>query len=121
MDTQPAKLGQMTRDMFLGEAGPYRREMRKLVELLRAIRPEIVHLTNSMLASMAGPIKRELGVPVICSIQGEADFLAGLPDPFRASCYGLLRGHAADIDTFVASCMDQVEAMAPALGAWPIR
>ena len=117
VDTQPAKLGEMTRDMFLGEAGPFRREMRKLIELLREIRPEVVHLTNSMLASMSGPIKRELGVPVVCSIQGEADFLAGLPEPFRESCYGLLRDHAAHIDTFVASCKDQVEAMAPILGS----
>ena len=116
VDTQPAKLGQMTRDMFLGESGPFRREMRKLIELLREIRPEVVHLTNSMLASMSGPIRQELGVPVICSIQGEADFLAGLPEPFRKSCYELLRGHAAHIDTFVAPCADQVSAMAPVLG-----
>ena len=116
VDTQPAKLGQMTRDMFLGESGPFRREMRKLIELLREIRPEVVHLTNSMLASMSEPVRRELGVPVICSIQGEADFLAGLPEPFRKSCYELLRGHAAHIDTFVAPCADQVAAMAPVLG-----
>ncbi|MCY4595633.1 MAG: glycosyltransferase family 4 protein [Bryobacterales bacterium] len=116
VDTRPAKLGKMTRDMFLGESGPYRREMRKLIEMLRKIRPEVVHLTNSMLASMSGPIRRELGVPVICSIQGEADFLAGLPEPFRESCYDLLRGHAAHIDTFVAPCADQLAAMAPVLG-----
>ena len=106
----------MTRDMFLGESGPFRREMRKLIELLREIRPEVVHLTNSMLASMSGPIRAELGLPVVCSIQGEADFLAGLPEPFRESCYQLLRGHAAHIDTFVAPCADQVAAMAPVLG-----
>ena len=116
VDTRPAKLGQMTRDMFLGESGPYRREMRKLIELLREIRPDIVHLTNSMLASMSGPIRRELEVPVVCSIQGEADFLAGLPEPFRESCYDLLRGHAVHVDTFVAPCADQVAAMAPVLG-----
>lgn len=116
VDTQPAKLGQMTRDMFLGESGPFRREMRKLLELLREIRPEVVHLTNSMLASMSGPIRRELGVPVVCSIQGEADFLAGLPEPFRESCHELLRGHAGHIDTFVVPCADQVAAMAPVLG-----
>ena len=115
VDTDPANLGAMTQETFRGEHGAYRREMDKLVDVLRGIRPEVVHLTNSMLASMAGPIKRELGVPVVCSLQGEADFLAGLREPYRSACYELLRGHAQQIDRFVAPCNDQVEAMRPVM------
>lgn len=117
VDTDPANLGAMTRDMFQGTSGPYRREMRKLVDVLREIRPRIVHLTNSMLASMAEPIKRHLGTPVICSLQGEADFLNGLPEPYRATCYALLERHAAHIDRFVAPCKDQTLTMAHILGS----
>ena len=116
VDTDPANLGPMTRDMFLGSVGPFRREMNKLLELLREIRPGIVHLTNSMLASMAEPIKRHLGAPVICSLQGEADFLDGLPEPFRSECHELLGQHADHIDRFVAPCKDQADAMARILG-----
>ena len=115
VDTDPANLGAMTQETFRGENGAYRREMDKLVEVVRAIRPEVVHLTNSMLASMAGPIKREVGVPVVCSLQGEADFLAGLREPYRSACYELLSGHAEQIDRFVAPCNDQIEAMRPIL------
>lgn len=117
VDTDPAKLGAMTQDMFAGESGPYRREMRKLVQVLRAIRPEIVHLTNSMLASMAWPVGSELGIPVVCSLQGEGDFLNGLPEPHRAACYEWLGRHARHIDRFVAPCDDQARAMAPLLGS----
>ncbi len=116
VNTDPAELGEMTRDTFLGDAGPYRRETEKVVKLLRELRPDIVHLTNSMLASLAGPIKRQLAVPVVCSIQGEADFLAGLPEPHRTECYGLLRRHAADVNHWLAPCDDQVQTMAPILG-----
>lgn len=115
VDTDPANLGAMTQETFRGENGAYRREMDKLVAVLRGIQPEVVHLTNSMLASMAGPIKRELGVPVVCSLQGEADFLAGLREPYRSACYELLRGHGRQIDRFVAPCNDQIEAMRPIL------
>ena len=115
VDTDPANLGAMTQETFRGEHGAYRREMDKLVDVLRGIRPEVVHLTNSMLASMAGPIKRELRVPVVCSLQGEADFLAGLREPYRSACYELLRGHAQQIDRFVAPCDDQIEAMRPVM------
>ena len=115
VDTDPANLGAMTQETFRGEDGAYRREMDKLVAVLRGIQPEVVHLTNSMLASMAGPIKRQLGVPVVCSLQGEADFLAGLREPYRSACYELLRGHGRQIDRFVAPCNDQIEAMRPIL------
>ena len=115
IDTNPANLGSMTRDTFLGTDGPYRREIGKLVDVLRAINPAIVHLTNSMLACMAGPVKQHLGVPVVCSISGEPEFLAGIPEPYRSECYDLLRRDAHHIDRFVASCEDQARTMAPVL------
>ena len=116
VDTDPANLGAMTRDTFRGASGPYRREMRKLVDMLKGIRPEIVHLTNSMLACMAEPIKQHLDVRVVCSLQGEADFLAGLAEPYRSECYELLRSNATHIDQFVASCDDQTKSLVPILG-----
>ena len=116
VDTDPANLGAMTRDTFRGASGPYRREMEKLVDMLKEIRPEIVHLTNSMLSCMAKPIKHHLGVRVVCSLQGEADFLAGLAEPYRSECYELLRSDAVHIDQFVASCGDQTRSLAPILG-----
>lgn len=116
IDTDPAYLGAMTLNMSRGEAGPHRREMAKLVAVLRDFDPQVVHLTNSLLACMAGPVRRELGVPVVCSLQGEAEFLAGLPSPYREDCIELLRSHAAQIEAFVACCRDQVEAMAEPLG-----
>ena len=116
VDTDPANLGAMTRDTFQGANGPYSREMAKLMEMLTEIRPEIVHLTNSMLACMAGPVKTQFGVPVVCSLQGEAEFLNGLTEPHRSECRDLIRRHADNIDLFVPSCDDQAEAMAPILG-----
>ena len=106
----------MTRDTFLGDQGPYQREIRKLLGVLRDLQPDVIHLTNSMLASVVAPIKRHLGVPVVCSLQGEADFLAGLPEPSRSECYNLLREHAAQVDSWIAPCRDQIEAMRAALG-----
>ncbi len=116
VETDPASLGAMTHKTFLGEAGPYRREMRKLVRTLRKLRPEVVHLTNSMLASMALPIRRDLSVPVVCSLQGEDQFLRGLTEPHRTACHSLLRAHAPHIDRFVAPCEAQSTSMADLLG-----
>ncbi len=116
VDTDPGQLGPMTRDTFLGEDGPYAREFAKAVEAVRMLEPQIVHLTNSMLVSLAPPVRRELGVPVVCSIQGEADFIAGLPQPFRSECHELLHRGARHVDRWIVPCNDQTAAMGPILG-----
>ena len=39
--------------------------------------------TNSMFLGLAAPLKRELGVPVLCSLQGEDIFLEDLSEPYK--------------------------------------
>ena len=116
VDTQPEKLGAMTLAVMQGEEGPHAREIDKLIAVLRDFQPDIVHLTNSMFVFMAGPVRRALRRPVVCSLQGEGDFLARLPQPYRERCFALLRRRAADVNLFAAPCRDQAEALAPRLG-----
>ena len=77
--TQPQDLGALTVAVLEGAAGPQKKEIARLVEWLRELRPDVVHLTNSLLASLAPPIRRELGIPVVCALQGEDLFLSNLP------------------------------------------
>ncbi len=116
VDTQPEKLGAMTLATMQGEAGPHAREMGKLIAVLRDFRPDIVHLTNSMFVCMAGPVRRALGAPVVCSLQGEDYFLEHLPEPYRERCFAILRRCSADVDLFLAPCRAQAAALAPRLG-----
>lgn len=116
VDTQPEKLGAMTLATMQGEEGPHARETGKLIAVLRDFQPDIVHLTNSMFVCLAGPVRRALRLPVVCSLQGEGDFLAHLPQLYRERCFALLRRRAADVNLFIAPCRDQAEALAPRLG-----
>lgn len=116
VDTQPEKLGAMTLATMQGEEGPHARETGKLIAVLRDFQPDIVHLTNSMFVCLAGPVRRALRLPVVCSLQGEGDFLERLPQPYRERCFALLRRSAADVNLFLAPCRDQAEALAPRLG-----
>ncbi len=116
VDTQPEVLGTMTLATMQGEDGPHAREIEKLIAVLRDFRPDIVHLTNSMFVCMAGPIRRELGIPVVCSLQGEDYFLSHLPEPFRFQCFEMLQRYAPDVDRFVSPCREHARALAPLLG-----
>ena len=99
------QLGDMTLSVAKGEAGNQRREVEELVGWLRDdFKPDIVHITNSMFLGLAKPIKREVGVPVLCSLQGEDIFLDELSEPFKSQVHDQLQAHARAVDGLVATC-----------------
>ncbi|MCG8450481.1 MAG: glycosyltransferase family 1 protein, partial [Pirellulales bacterium] len=78
----PAKLGDMTVSMLRGELGNQRKELDKLVDwLLDEVRPDVVHLSNSMMLGLARKIAQRCGPPVVCSLSGEDIFLEKLTPP----------------------------------------
>ena len=116
------QLGDLTLSMLRGEEGHQAKELRRLVDwLAQEFKPDLVHLSNSMLVGMAREIKRELGVPVLCSVQGEDLFLDELEEPHRTSVRGTLAERALDADAFIATSRYYAEFMAPYLGLDPER
>jgi glycosyltransferase involved in cell wall biosynthesis len=99
----PTKLGDLTVSMLRGEAGNQRKEVEKLVHwLLNDIKPDIVHLSNSMQLGMVRMIRERGGPPVVCQLSGEDLFLEKLPPPHYDRARELLRERAAEVDAFVA-------------------
>lgn len=99
----PAELGDMTVSMLRGEYGHQRKELEKLIQwLVGDIRPEVIHLSNSMQLGMARLLKQRCGLPVVCSLSGEDLFLEKLPPPHYDRARTLLRERAAEVDAFVA-------------------
>jgi glycosyltransferase involved in cell wall biosynthesis len=99
----PAELGDMTVSMLRGEAGHQRKEVEKLVDwLINEVRPDVVHLSNSMMIGMARLIKEHCGPPVICQLSGEDLFLEKLVAPHYDQARALLRERAESVDAFVA-------------------
>ena len=114
--TTPRDLGSLTVSVVEGSEGPHKKELDRLIEWLGRSRPEVVHLTNTLLAGIAPAVKRQLGIPVCCSLQGEDFFLSNLPAPHRERAFELVRHMAASVGAFIAPCRDHAEAMAPHLG-----
>jgi glycosyltransferase involved in cell wall biosynthesis len=102
--TRAEDLGDLTISMLKGEHGRQRKEVAKLVQWLASeVRPEIVCLTNALLSGMVHEIKRQLKVPVLCTLQGDDIFLESLPEPARSQSLELIRGHCREIDGFIAT------------------
>jgi glycosyltransferase involved in cell wall biosynthesis len=98
----PVRLGAMTVSMLRGEAGYQRKELEKLAHwLVSEVKPEVVHLSNTMQCGMARLLRRGSG-PIVCQLSGEDLFLEKLPPPHYDEARALLRERAADVDAFVA-------------------
>jgi glycosyltransferase involved in cell wall biosynthesis len=100
--TRAEDLGELTISMLRGEEGHQARELEDLIRWLRTEKPDVVCLSNVLLAGMARRIRSEVGVPVICSLQGEDFFLDGLAEPHRQTAWQVAAERAADVDLFVS-------------------
>jgi glycosyltransferase involved in cell wall biosynthesis len=100
--TRAADLGDITLSMIRGEEGNQARELEQLLAFLKTQpKPDILCLSNALLAGLARRIKAELKIPVACVLQGEDTFLDSLPDSHRALTWKALAERCADIDVFI--------------------
>lgn len=101
--TDAASLGPMTLSMLRGRDGRQRKELDRLVTWLKEQeRPDVVHISNSLLIGLAGEVKRALGVPVVCSLQDEDTWLDAMSAADSQACWNEMAAHAADVDAFVS-------------------
>jgi len=100
---RPEDLGELTLSMLRGEEGLQVKELERLTEWLKGQpKPDVIVLSNILLAGMARRLKQELKVPVISTLQGEDYFLDGMPEPFRTQAWAETKARAAELDGFIA-------------------
>ena len=103
--TSARDLGSLTVSVLQGEEGQQKKELAKLVKWLRdSYQPDIVQLTNSMFVGFAREMKKALGVPILCALQGEDIFLEDLIEPYKSEALNLLQTRAAEVDGYIAPC-----------------
>jgi glycosyltransferase involved in cell wall biosynthesis len=111
--TEAADLADLTVSILEGEHGHQSKEVAKLVSwLANEVKPQIVHLTAALLSGLVHELKRQLRVPVLCSLQGDDLFLESLPQSHRSRCLALVRVHCREIDGFVATSSYYADFMA---------
>jgi glycosyltransferase involved in cell wall biosynthesis len=112
--------GEMALQMLQVDASPLRKELDKLMEWLAVIqKPDVVCLSNALLAGFIPELKRRLGAPVVTFFQGEDTFLDGLPEPFRTQCWDAMRARVRDPDLLLAPTRYYADFIAGRLGLAP--
>ena len=113
----PHFLGAMTVSMLEVENGRLKKELRKMLQWLEAEpRPDVINLPYTLLIGLAAPLKKALGAPVCCTLQGEDLFLEGLNEPYRGRALELIRRNIPHVDCFLAVSDYYAEFMCRYLG-----
>ncbi len=114
--TSAREHGEMTLEMLRIETSRFRKEWIKLLDWLVQERPDIVCLSNALLAGFATELKQRLGVPVVLFFQGEDSFLDGLPEPYRSQCWSALAERLPASDLLLAPSQYYAKFMRERLG-----
>jgi glycosyltransferase involved in cell wall biosynthesis len=110
--TRARDLGEMTVETLRGTDSHQAKEWNRLVEWLAPLQPDVVALSNGLLAGLAPGIKKSLGCRIVCSLQGEDSFLDSLPEPHREQAWAGLAATAAHVDRFVGVSQYYADLMA---------
>ena len=102
-DTKSERLlGTLTVSMLEGADGRHAKELEKLIDVLQAVKPDVINLPNLMFVGLARRLKDATGAPVVCTLAGEDGFLLGLAEPYRAQALKLIAERGKDVDGFIA-------------------
>lgn len=103
ISTNPKMLGEMTVSVLKGEDGFQSKEIFKFVDWVKhQAPPDVINLPYTLLLSLAGPLREQLNVPILCTLQGEDLFLDNLQDPYRTQALKLIRDHLPSVDLFLS-------------------
>lgn len=101
--TSANEQGEMTCLMLRLEESNLGKEVDKLVDWLKQDgKPDVIVLSNALLAGLIRELKSRLGVPVVGTFQGEDSFLDSLPKPWCNRAWEELAMRVQDADVLVA-------------------
>lgn len=111
-----AELAALTESMLAGDHGRQRQELMELVGWLREVGPDVVVLTNALLSGLVPTVAKELGVPVLTTLQGDDIYLDALPPEARKRCVEAIRRNDAHTAGYIATSRYYADYMAGYLG-----
>ncbi|MEJ5259123.1 MAG: glycosyltransferase family 4 protein [Anaerohalosphaeraceae bacterium] len=116
--TSARQLGEMTLSMLDGPQGRQSAELNRLTDFLASLdrRPDVIILSNLLLAGLAGPLRQRLGCRLMCWLQDEDGFIDGLGEPWTARVWQRLRELLEHFELFLPVSRYYAEVMKSRLG-----
>lgn len=117
IEVDASKLGDLTLSVLQGTDGNQRKEVRRLVQWLgEDARPDIIIVTNILVAGFAREWKRNHKAPVLVTLQGDDLFLGGLSAEWRAKCLAEIRRIDPVVDGYIVHSQAYADLISQFLG-----
>ncbi len=102
LEIEPRELGALAVSMLRGSAGHQRKEVKRLSRWLQhSVQPNLINLTNMLIAGSVPAMKSRLQVPILVTLQGDDIFLDQLIEPYRSQALKEIRRLVKDVDGFL--------------------
>jgi glycosyltransferase involved in cell wall biosynthesis len=114
---QAESLGPLAVSMLRGKEGFQRTEVDRLAEWLSGdLKPDVVVLTNMLIAGCAPAIKERLRAKVVVTLQGDDIFLGELTEPYKTQAFAEIQRLSQCIDAYITASHFYADYMARYLG-----
>jgi glycosyltransferase involved in cell wall biosynthesis len=98
-----SNLGELTLSVMKGAEGKQVKELRRLLAWLETQpRPDVVHLSTSLLMGIGVEIKRRLGAALVCTVQDEDVWLDAMTEPSKTQCWETMTQLGRQVDGFIS-------------------
>jgi len=102
--TSAKGMEQMTLSMIKGDDRNFSKQTEKLIHwIVNNDKPDVIHLSSSLLIGIAKAIKNQINIPIICSLQDEEVWINSLDNKFAQEAWEAIGQNSKYIDRFVAS------------------
>jgi glycosyltransferase involved in cell wall biosynthesis len=110
-------LGPLAVSMLRGKEGFQKTEVDRLADWLAGdLRPDIVVLTNMLIAGCAPAIKERLKTKIVVTLQGDDIFLDGLTEPYKTQAFREIKTLSNSVDAYITASTYYADYMAKYLG-----
>jgi glycosyltransferase involved in cell wall biosynthesis len=94
----------MTLSMITGDDPAFRSQVDRLSAwIANHERPDIIHLSSSLLTGIAKALRRQFTIPIVCSVQDEEIWIDSLPGTHAATAWQRITENIPYIDHFVTT------------------
>lgn len=102
LPTSGHETGAMVLSLLKGESGRQRKEfINMLLWLKEHVKPDLINLTNILIAGCLPPIKKHLNIPVLVTLQGDDLFLEQMIEPYKSQAIKRIQELVKEVDGFI--------------------
>lgn len=102
--TSAEGMEQMTLAMITGEDTAFQDMVKQLIDWVKEReRPDVIHLSSSLLIAIAKEIKQAVNLPIVCSLQDEEVWLDGLKANYAAEAWQGIVANSRYVDALLTT------------------